>query len=67
MTVTSSTQLDYTTLTAGCGHITIVRLSLDAERASAEIIQLTTGICGTCAKADRQSTRGICWADLGSR
>jgi hypothetical protein len=29
---------DYTKLTAGCGHTTIVRLSLDAERAANEII-----------------------------
>jgi hypothetical protein len=62
-----NTQLDWTTLTAGCGHTTIVRLSVDAERAALEIIQLTTGICGKCAKAARQSTAGICWADLGSR
>jgi hypothetical protein len=61
-------QQDFTTLTAGCGHTTIVRLSLDAERAANEIIQLTTGVCGTCAKAAHQSTRGILWSDVnGSR
>ena len=59
-----STQDTYTTLTAGCGHTTIVRLSLDAERAAVEIVQLTTGECGACAKAARQTTRGICWADV---
>jgi hypothetical protein len=60
----STTQDTDTRLLAGCGHLTIVRLSLDVERAANEIIQLTTGVCGVCAKAAHQSTRGICWGDL---
>ncbi len=62
--VTTTTQQDFTTLTAGCGHTTIVRLSMDAERCANEIIQLTTRICGKCAKAAHISTRNITWADV---
>jgi hypothetical protein len=57
-------QSQHTELTAGCGHTTIVRLSLDPQRAATEIAQLVSGECGNCARTARQSTRNILWADV---
>lgn len=57
-------QTEWTQLTAGCGHSTAARLSVDAEQAAVEIGQLMNSVCIPCAKADRLSTSGILWADL---
>jgi hypothetical protein len=59
----STTQQDFTTLAHSCGCRTIVRLSLDAERAANEIVQLTTSVCLKCDTAPRFKTHRITWAD----
>lgn len=60
----TTTQQDFTTLVHSCGCSTIVRLSLDAERAASEIVQLTTSVCINCDTAPRFKTHRITWADV---
>lgn len=59
-----TTQQDFTTLAHSCGCTTIVRLSLDAERAASEIVQLTTSVCIKCDMAPRFTTQCNTWADV---
>lgn len=57
----------YTRLIAGCGHLSIVRLSMDPQAAAAEILQVMSTDCIPCRKAIRRSIRGICWVDVNGK
>jgi hypothetical protein len=67
-------QSQHTELTAGCGHQIFVRLDVNPVVAADMIATFMARDCGrsTCPaaqanKATRLPTRGITWADLGSR